>query len=348
MNGINIKGKHYFDCILDSKLPVLIYGMGNGADKVIDLFNKSNIPILGVTASDDFIRGQTFRGYTVSRLSEFKEEFILAPAFGTSVPDVMERIESLNDKYNMIYPAVPVIGNEIADDCFFDKYADRINKVLSLLNTESKKVFLGYLQFIYTGDLNYLFDIASDKKLIFNNFLRLGGSGVYIDIGAYKGDTIKEYLEYTGGKYEEIIAIEPDNKNFSKLSNAFADYKNISLINKVCSDITGEVLFGSAGGRQSSVNSNGTLTPSITVDEATPDKNVTYIKIDAEGEEMRIIKGAENTIKRCKPKLNIALYHRFSDIFEIPLRIAEINPEYRFEIRHHPYIPAWDTNLYCV
>ncbi|MBR3619990.1 MAG: FkbM family methyltransferase, partial [Clostridia bacterium] len=347
MNKFELLGKHYIDTIREFGMPALVYGMGNGADKVIDLFGKKNIPVLGVTAGDDFVRGQIFRGYTVTRLNDFKGEFVITPAFGTSLPDVMAHIISLNKSYNLIYPAVPVVGDETADNLFFDKYSERIERAYSLLNTESRKVFTGYLQFLYTGKLQYLLDITSDKNDIFNDFLRLDGSGVYIDIGAYRGDTIREYLDYTGGKYEEIIAIEPDKKNYTKLSDNFSEYDNLTLINKVCSDKTDMVLFDSACGRQSSVNEKGKLTPSVTVDEAAGDKIITYIKIDAEGEEMNIINGAKNTIKRCKPKLNIALYHKFSDIFEIPLRIAEINPDYRFEIRHHPYIPAWDTNLYC-
>ena len=54
---------------------VVIYGMGNGADKVVDELLRLSIPILGVTASDDFVRGQQFRGFTVKKLSEFQGDF---------------------------------------------------------------------------------------------------------------------------------------------------------------------------------------------------------------------------------------------------------------------------------
>ena len=77
-------------------------------------------------------------------------------------------------------------------------------------------------------------------------------------------------------------------------------------------------------------------------------KAVSYIKMDVEGAEKEAIDGAKITLKNQKPKLNIALYHRSSDIYEIPLQIAQINPDYKFHIRRHPYIPCWDMNLYCV
>ena len=55
----------------------------------------------------------------------------------------------------------------------------------------------------------------------------------------------------------------------------------------------------------------------------------------------------KNTLK-AKPKLNFAAYHRTEDIFRLPLLIHALNPTYRIFLRHHPYIPAWDTNLYCI
>ena len=56
----------------------------------------------------------------------------------------------------------------------------------------------------------------------------------------------------------------------------------------------------------------------------------------------------KNTLKSFKPKLNFSAYHRFEDIFKLPLLINELNPEYKIYLRHHPYIPAWDTNIYCI
>ena len=74
----------------------------------------------------------------------------------------------------------------------------------------------------------------------------------------------------------------------------------------------------------------------------------TYVKADVEGCEKEMLIGAEKTLKRLKPKLNIAAYHRSCDIFELPLMINELNSAYRIFLRHHRYIPCWDLNLYCI
>ncbi len=342
---------HYITRLKSSGRPALIYGMGNGADKVIDLFTENGIGILGVTASDDFVRGQIFRGFKVKKLNDFSAEcgeFIITPAFGTCIPDVMQRICSLDEKYRVIYPCVPVAGSEIADDGFFARYESGINAARALLSCESRAVFDGYYRFIYSGELSFLREITSKKERVFNDFLRPDGHGVYVDVGAYTGDTIDEYLSFTGGGYDGIIAVEPDSKNLAKLRKKYEGYKNITCINKACTSYTGEIAFNSSSGRQSSVGGSGEMKACVTLDEICAGKDISYIKIDAEGEEMNILKGAADTLRRCRPKLNIAVYHRFKDAFEIPLFISGINPDYRFELRHHPYIPAWDTNLYAV
>lgn len=347
MSDFKLCGEHYIKRIKTAGLPVIIYGMGNGADKVIDLFEKNGIKIAGVTASDDFVRGQTFRGFKVKRLSEFDGEFIIAPSFGTCISSVMQHIIDLSKLFNVIYPSVPVIGEETADDIFFERNYDKINKAYSLFSERSKKIFTGCMNFIYTGDLSYLLDITTEKSEIFTDFLKPDGSGTYIDIGAYRGETVEEYLKYTSGKYERIIAAEPDPKSFKKLKERFGEYSGIILTDRVCSDKAKTVYFDSLSGRQSHISGSGKPAQTFSIDEIACEYDVSYIKIDAEGSEIEILKGAENTIKRCKPRLNTALYHRFRDYCEIPLQIMEYRDDYEFEIRHHPYFPCWDTNLYC-
>ena len=73
-----------------------------------------------------------------------------------------------------------------------------------------------------------------------------------------------------------------------------------------------------------------------------------YIKADVEGADMETLIGMQKAMGNCKPKLNFSAYHRFEDIFRLALYIHSVNPDYKIFLRHHPYIPAWDTNLYCI
>ena len=83
-----------------------------------------------------------------------------------------------------------------------------------------------------------------------------------------------------------------------------------------------------------------------TVDNILRGRDIGFIKFDVEGAEKRAIEGAKETILRYKPKMEIAAYHKNEDIFAIPMQILSLCPDYKVYLRHHPYIPAWETNYY--
>ena len=73
-----------WDFFKNTEKPIILYGMGDGADKVLKVFDKLNIKPYGVMASDDFVRGQKFHGFTVKKLSQFENElsdFVIALCF---------------------------------------------------------------------------------------------------------------------------------------------------------------------------------------------------------------------------------------------------------------------------
>lgn len=348
MLDFKIDDKSSWEKIKESGKPVVIYGMGNGADKVIDEFNRLEIPILGVTASDNFVRGQIFRGFKVKKISEFNREFIIAVAFASCIPEVMNHIYYLRNEYRVIVPCVPVFGDEIFNRNFIKKNADKINAAYSLFEEDSKQIFAGCINFMFGGELETLKSVTSEKDEVFNNILNLGTNESYLDLGAYRGDTVEEFLNYCGGEYKSITALEPDRRTYKKLCDYLADIPNSSAVPKAIYSECRTMQFSSKAGRQSTLLQKGEEIETITVDELCKNKNVTYIKMDVEGAEIEAIEGAKITLENQKPKLNIALYHKSVDVFEIPLKIAEINPEYKFYLRRHPYIPCWDMNLYCI
>lgn len=333
--------------IKESGKPVVVYGMGNGADKVIDELERLDIPVVGVTASDDFVRGQYFRGFKVKRLSEFDGDFIIAVGFASCIPKVINHIYSLCSDYRVLVPCVPVFGNEIFNREFVEANAEKINGAYNLFDEESKRIYAGCVNFIFGGELEALKSVTTDKSEAFENILKLGSNESYLDLGAYRGDTVEEFLHYCGGKYEEIIALEPDRRTFKKLCDYLSDIPASTAIQKAAYRESGTVLFNGKAGRQSSVGDKGEKIETVTVDELYRNKKVSYIKMDVEGAETAALDGAVSTLKVQKPKLNIALYHRSGDIFNIPLKIVQINSEYSFRLRRHPYIPCWDMNLYC-
>jgi len=69
--------------------------------------------------------------------------------------------------------------------------------------------------------------------------------------------------------------------------------------------------------------------------------------MDAEGHELKVLAGARETIKTFKPSLALSTYHRGDDLIKLPKFLLELNPDYKFYLRH--CTPRWgETVLYVV
>lgn len=331
--------------------PIVMYGTGNGADKVLDILDETGVKISGVTASNGFVRERFFRGYHVKPIEYFEEiykDFTVIIAFGSSRSEVIDNIKSISQRHRVLVPCVPVISNVIFDRTFIKTHAEEINLAYSLLTDEfSKKVFSGYVNFQFGGELSSLFEIETPESEAYTDILKLNKSETFVDIGAYRGDTVAKFLEFCGGDYKNIVAAEPDLKTFSKLCNNCGTLPRFKALNSAVTGIDGEVEFSQNAGRQSAVG-KGTLTKSVTLTTLCEGISPSFIKIDSEGCEYEILKAGESILKEFKPKLNIAAYHKSEDIFTLPILIKNAVPDYEIHLRHHPYIPAWDTIFYCV
>lgn len=331
--------------------PIIMYGTGNGADKVVDLFEKLNIKLSGITASSGFVRERFFRGFPVKPLEYFEEaydNFTVVITFGTSIPDVMNNIFSIAKKHRVLVPCVPVIGTEVFDRSFLNAHEEEINLAHSLLADDfSKKIFEGYVNFQFGGKIEILKEIETPECEIYESILKLNENETFVDIGAYRGDTVEKFIKQTDGLYEKIIAAEPDFKTYQKLIKNCEKLKNFTGINAAITDTDGEIGFYSLAGRQSAIGGESMI-KSISLPTLCKDFEPSFIKIDSEGCELEILSGGADILKKFKPKMNVAAYHKGEDIFRLPILIKSINSDYKIHLRHHPYIPAWDTLFYCV
>ena len=347
---MNIPEKDVYEILSRTNKPIIIYGMGNGADKIIHQLELRNIKISGIAASDDFVRGQKFHEFTVKTVSAHEKEFgdfIIIISFGTSLPDVMEHIFSLSLRHKVLAVDVPVYGENIWCMDFYNENRADIERAYNLFADDtSRRVYENVIAFKLTGELSYLRSVYSEKDEVFKSFLKLRNNENYLDLGAYRGDTIDELIHYAGG-YSHITALEPDRKTFSKLKAHVKDMKNIRIYRMGIWSEDADITFSGGQGRGSAAGHGETV--SVTkIDTLFSVRRVSYIKMDVEGCERLALTGGVKTIIRDKPKLNIAVYHRSEDIFSLPLQLSTIEPEYNIILRQHPYIPAWDLNMYAV
>lgn len=343
--------------------PVVLYGMGDGAEKINAVLEEKRVWISEIMASDEFVRGHSFLGHRVKKLSEIEEQygndFVILVCFGTQIPEVMDHIYEISKKHELYAPNVPVTGDTLFDLEFANAHKSQLQTVYKMLADEqSKKVFENVIRYKLSGDLKYLkaVETPSDEKY---DLLGIGIEETYVDLGAYDGDTLVEFLNETSMQFKKLYAMEPDGKSYRKLKRRLYMISPTLLECYNCgawSENTTAVFSLRKGRGSRAVSDDGNPRHSerihevkmMTVDTMLGGSEATYIKFDVEGNEGEALRGASETIAAFKPKLNIALYHRSEDMFELPALAAKLNKKYKFYMRHHPYIPDWDTNLYCI
>ncbi len=330
--------------------PIVLYGMGNGAQKIIDTLKTYGLSPVGVFASDDFVRYQNFSGFTVKKYSELVKEFpdmIVLVSFGTQRDEVLDNIKKIAKTSEVLVPDVPVYGDGLFTVEYAREHKKELEQVYNLLADEqSKTCFENCVRYRISGKPEYLYECETPISEAYENILKLTSSEVFYDLGAYTGDTLTQFLEHTGGA-KEIHAFEPDRKNFKKLEKNFGDTADVYLHNCAVSNECGEISFAQNGGRNSYIDKNGEKTPSVSLDllDITPP---TFINFDVEGQELEAIEGAKNIIKVHKPKMLISAYHKTDDYTEIVKKVLSIRDDYKVYMRHYKYLPAWDTAFYFV
>lgn len=347
-----LKKKSWLEQIAESRLPVAVYGMGNGADKLFALLEQQGIRPACVFASDEFVRGQQFRGYPVLRYQQAAEQYgemNILLAFATDLPPVMARIREIAEQMPLFCPSFSVAGERCATRQFLEEHAAQIEQAYAALADEdSRKTFRGVAEFQLTGRLPAL-DAISQPRSQSLALLHLSNAEIYADLGAYRGDTLLEFLELAGD-YRQIFAVEPDAKNFAKLESLIRrlNLRGVVAKNNAVSDAARKVCFGSPGGRSSAIGRGKGEVQAMPLLELTHGQIPSYIKMDIEGAEAAALRGMEGVLAAHAPKLLVSAYHRIEDYFSLPLQILRAQPGYRIYLRKSPYYPAWEVNLICL
>lgn len=345
-----IKEKNVWDTLKDSDKPLVLYGMGLGAEKIMSELEQRGMRADDIFASDEFVRGHSFKGYKVLRYSEVCEkykDFNVVLCFASHIDEVIDRIAEIDGEHTVFAPDVPVTGGGLFTREYITENEEKFDRAYSLLaDEESKRVYKDILNFKVSGKIKYLLSSFCDKSKVYSDILNLNEDEEIIDLGAYDGDTIREFTAATGGKYKHITALEPDKKSYKKLLKNTDGMKNISTLNMGVWNKRDTLIFDAEAGRNSKLSAEGVSVEVTDIDSL----NIapTFIKMDIEGSEMKALEGAEKTIKKYLPKLYICAYHRNEDLFALPLKIKELSEKYKIYFRHSKYIPAWESNFYCV
>jgi FkbM family methyltransferase len=244
--------------------------------------------------------------------------------------------------FSLDRPSLIIAGREEILKCAC-LLSDKESRLNFYQNIESR--FLAALQILPTA-------IESSAQFK-NEFLTQNSKEVFVDAGAYNGDTVRLLLNSSTYEFKEIIALEPDPGNLCALHQYIEELKpqvsdKIRVIPVAVSNKKGIIAFNGSGTEQAQISSSGSITvESAKIDDLFDGKEVSFIKMDIEGAEPEAIEGASNIIAQFAPVLAISVYHHITHLWAIALMLHRLNPDYSMFFRPHA-AGGWDFILYAV
>jgi FkbM family methyltransferase len=176
---------------------------------------------------------------------------------------------------------------------------------------------------------------------------------VYIDCGAFDGANIGSFIEQTDSRFKKIIAFEPDPGSYKMLGDyistlPFEMRSKIVTVQSTIGKSKGVVNFDSQGAVASCViESGGIIVGRVSLDDILQKESPTYIKMDIEGAEMDALIGAKELIRDASAVWAICLYHKQTDLWQIPLFMRSVSDHYDLYLRRHAE-DCWELVLYAI
>jgi FkbM family methyltransferase len=206
--------------------------------------------------------------------------------------------------------------------------------------------------------LDFSTERTVDPAIYFPDFLGRedlaapGAPLVFVDCGAYVGDTLEAFLAWAPAPPARVVALEPDPASFARLK-AVADRSSdieVACAQAAAGASDGRVGFVSLGNEASHVvpDEAGDVAM-LQVDTLLAElgERASYIKYDVEGFERDAIAGSRQAIQRDGAALAVSVYHRPDDLWDLLLSLAELRPDYAFRLREHGP-DGVDTVLYAI
>lgn len=235
----------------------------------------------------------------------------------------------------------------------FDQ-ADDVRKAFSLWADETScREYIGQLNWQTSLDHSKLPPHLPQKEIYFADDLVLRNrEEVFLDCGAFDGDSVQEFINRHGSSFRKIIAVEPDPANCkafeARISKLPAKIKRrIRVIQSATGSKRSIVTFNATGTAGSAIGNGSYQVEIMPIDELLTSDIPTYIKMDIEGAEPDALLGASKVMAHYAPVLAICLYHAQEHLWQIPLLIRSFNNGYNFFLRRYAD-ECWETVCYAV
>jgi FkbM family methyltransferase len=368
LGSVRHREQSAFDNLLsaaDNK--IVLFGAGNLGRKALQCLRSVGVEPLAFADNSPARWGTSVDGVSVLPPAEAAEKFGRAALFmvaiwslGHSFRQTREQLSRLGCsrvsgtselRWKFAERLLPDFCQDLPHKVY--EQADEVRAAARLWADDySRREYLNHLKWRALGDMGALEPPDAEESYFLDSVYSIVPGEVFVDCGAYDGDTAKQVLHRTRD-IERFFAIEADPANF----RALQEWRG-TLDSETAGRITacpvavgasrGQLHFNATGGEGACIAEDGeVVVECIPIDELVGKSKPTFIKMDIEGFEMEALEGARESIQKYQPILSICVYHRQNDLWRIPLYIHSLGKDYRLFLRPHD-VDGWQLVCYAV
>ena len=323
---------------------IYIFGAGTNGAMALRACKKHGISV--VAFLDNFTEKTVFHELPVLRPAEGDRNIpvvVTSPVFCLDITLQLDWLGFTSRNLSMFYHELGIEPDWAGDLKNNRKEYERTRAMLG--DARSIAVFDAVMKFRKTLEPLYPAAVKTDLgRQWFDRDFFVPGPHVFVDGGGYNGDTAEEFIRQCPA-YRSVYVFEPSRELFNASADRLGAKRDVRIFNHGLSDKMVQCHLedaGLPGGRVGVSGEKISLLPLDTLDIEQP----TFIKLDIEGCEKEAIRGAGGHIRRGKPFLAVAVYHKPEDIWEIP-RLLSGMQNYKFYLRHYTQF-YHETVLYAV
>jgi len=340
---------------------VYLYGAGQLGKSTLALIRRCGITPAGFLDSNPEKHGTAVDGlpvFSLGHIIDAKVSSLLAVVTVYNCRPVLDSLKKAGIPaatfaelaWTVGGPLLPYLSVEQPQELWLHR--DAIRRAGALwADHKSREEYLAQIRWSLTLDPFTLPHHDDPGDTYFDSgIVHLGDNEVFIDCGAYDGDSLAAFMARCP-TYLEAVGLEPDPLNRDACLRRFGGVEvmnraRVRLLPYAASDSRGVLTFQSLGTVASAVDTNGTEVSAAPLDELVSAPPPTFIKMDIEGAEPMALRGAARIMQDHAPTIAACLYHERQHLWEIPLQIAESQPRYKLFLRRYAD-ECWETVCYA-
>ena len=328
-------------------LPLVMWGCGQIAEEVNDYLKMKGVVLNDIFVDDEYYTpNMTLDGKKIISYSELTMRYtkfnVILGNSSYEKAGILEQREHVNKIFYLF--SVNYGMYDKTPKSLIRDHIDEFEMVYNLWEDEaSRRSYIAFLKTRLSGNNQYILDVYRKGNDFFRNeIFQIGEEEVFLDIGAYDGDTLRLFRKENNGKYKKVYALEPDNSNRERLESYIRneELQNIEITGKGAWNQKCKLNFSTNQQQISGIlMDENSVAGSINI-EAEPlddmfsySEKITLLKINYLDGVKEALEGASGILQNHQPKLVITVGFDCSNIRSIPVLIKKINSDYKLFLR---------------